>query len=151
MFPAGPASYGHITLAHPAVWASTLGSFLQRLPHAITQRKDRDRGEQEFDLGTKTRHAISAKLKALTASPDRASASALAWGSSPRVRSPWLMTSITPTVNRVQVKSGGVGRRLTEVVVDTIIEIVERGERNPDRLFKRVLVRMTREQERDVS
>jgi hypothetical protein len=67
------------------------------------------------------------------------------------VRSPWLMTSITPTVNRVQVKSGGVGRRLTEVVVDTIIEIVERGERNPDRLFKRVLVRMTREQERDVS
>ena len=33
MFPAGPASYGHMTLAHPAVWASALGSFLQRLPH----------------------------------------------------------------------------------------------------------------------
>jgi homoserine O-acetyltransferase/O-succinyltransferase len=32
MFPAGPASYGHMTLAHPAVWASALGSFLQRLP-----------------------------------------------------------------------------------------------------------------------
>ena len=31
MFPAGPASYGHMTLAHPAVWASALGSFLQRL------------------------------------------------------------------------------------------------------------------------
>jgi homoserine O-acetyltransferase/O-succinyltransferase len=33
MFPAGSASYGHMTLAHPAVWASTLGAFLQRLPH----------------------------------------------------------------------------------------------------------------------
>jgi hypothetical protein len=33
MFPAGPASYGHMTLAHTAVWASALGSFLQRLPH----------------------------------------------------------------------------------------------------------------------
>ena len=33
MFPAGPASYGHMTIAHPAVWASALGSFLQRLPH----------------------------------------------------------------------------------------------------------------------
>jgi len=33
MFPGGPASYGHMTLAHPAVWASALGSFLQRLPH----------------------------------------------------------------------------------------------------------------------
>ena len=33
MIPAGPASYGHMTLAHPAVWASALGSFLQRLPH----------------------------------------------------------------------------------------------------------------------
>ena len=32
MFPAGPASYGHMNIAHPAVWASTLGSFLQRLP-----------------------------------------------------------------------------------------------------------------------
>ena len=35
MFPAGPASYGHMTLAHPAVWASVLGSFLQRLPLPI--------------------------------------------------------------------------------------------------------------------
>ena len=33
MFPAGAASYGHMTLAHPAVWASALQSFLQRLPH----------------------------------------------------------------------------------------------------------------------
>jgi homoserine O-acetyltransferase/O-succinyltransferase len=33
MFPAGPASCGHMTIAHPAVWASALGSFLQRLPH----------------------------------------------------------------------------------------------------------------------
>ena len=33
MFPTGPTSYGHMTLAHPAVWASALGSFLQRLPH----------------------------------------------------------------------------------------------------------------------
>jgi len=32
MFPTGPASHGHMTLAHPAVWASALGSFLQRLP-----------------------------------------------------------------------------------------------------------------------
>jgi homoserine O-acetyltransferase/O-succinyltransferase len=32
MFPTGPTSYGHMTLAHPAVWASALGSFLQRLP-----------------------------------------------------------------------------------------------------------------------
>jgi homoserine O-acetyltransferase len=32
MFPAGPASYGHMTLAHPAVWASALQSFLQSLP-----------------------------------------------------------------------------------------------------------------------
>src|ERR1700678_562800 len=31
--PAGASSYGHMTLAHPAVWASALGSFLQRLPH----------------------------------------------------------------------------------------------------------------------
>jgi homoserine O-acetyltransferase/O-succinyltransferase len=31
-FPAGPASYGHMTLAHPAVWAPALQSFLQRLP-----------------------------------------------------------------------------------------------------------------------
>jgi len=33
MIPSGPASYGHMTLAHPAVWASALGSFLQRLRH----------------------------------------------------------------------------------------------------------------------
>ena len=32
MFPAAAASYGHMTLAHPAVWASALQSFLQRLP-----------------------------------------------------------------------------------------------------------------------
>src|SRR5271154_6724976 len=32
MFPAGPASYGHMTLAHPAVWASALGSFLAAPP-----------------------------------------------------------------------------------------------------------------------
>jgi hypothetical protein len=25
-------TYGHMTLAHPAVWASALGSFLQRFP-----------------------------------------------------------------------------------------------------------------------
>jgi len=33
MVPAGSASYGHMTLAHPAVWASALGCFMQRLPH----------------------------------------------------------------------------------------------------------------------
>ncbi|MGA2999251.1 alpha/beta fold hydrolase [Bradyrhizobium sp.] len=33
MIPVGPASYGHMNLAHPAVWASALQSFLQRLPH----------------------------------------------------------------------------------------------------------------------
>jgi len=32
MIPAGPDSYGHMNLGHPAVWASALGSFLQRLP-----------------------------------------------------------------------------------------------------------------------
>ena len=32
MIPVGPASYGHMNLAHPAVWASALQSFLQRLP-----------------------------------------------------------------------------------------------------------------------
>ncbi len=32
MIPAGPDSYGHMTLARPAVWASALGAFLQRLP-----------------------------------------------------------------------------------------------------------------------
>ena len=31
MIPAGPDSYGHMTLAHPAVWASALQPFLQRL------------------------------------------------------------------------------------------------------------------------
>jgi homoserine O-acetyltransferase len=30
MFPADPAGYGHMTIAHPAVWASALGSFLSR-------------------------------------------------------------------------------------------------------------------------
>jgi len=33
MIPAGSAAYGHMTLAHPAVWASALGSFLERFPH----------------------------------------------------------------------------------------------------------------------
>jgi homoserine O-acetyltransferase/O-succinyltransferase len=33
MFPADSATHGHMTLAHPAVWASTLGSFMQHLPH----------------------------------------------------------------------------------------------------------------------
>jgi homoserine O-acetyltransferase/O-succinyltransferase len=33
MIPAGPDSSGHMTLKHPAVWASALQSFLQRLPH----------------------------------------------------------------------------------------------------------------------
>jgi homoserine O-acetyltransferase len=33
VFPADPADYGHMTIAHPSVWASALGSFLQRLPH----------------------------------------------------------------------------------------------------------------------
>jgi homoserine O-acetyltransferase len=32
MIPAGPDSYGHMTLAHPTVWASALQSFLQRFP-----------------------------------------------------------------------------------------------------------------------
>ena len=32
MIPAGPDSYGHMNIAHPAVWAPALGSFLQRLP-----------------------------------------------------------------------------------------------------------------------
>jgi homoserine O-acetyltransferase/O-succinyltransferase len=32
MFPTGPTSYGHMNIAHPAVWASALGSFLQPLP-----------------------------------------------------------------------------------------------------------------------
>jgi homoserine O-acetyltransferase/O-succinyltransferase len=30
--PTGPGSYGHMTIAHPAVWASALQSFVQRLP-----------------------------------------------------------------------------------------------------------------------
>src|SRR6202522_445095 len=33
VIPAGPDSYGHMTIAHPAIWASTLQSFLERLPH----------------------------------------------------------------------------------------------------------------------
>src|ERR1700677_2818724 len=32
VIPAGPDSYGHMTLGHPTVWASALQSFLQRLP-----------------------------------------------------------------------------------------------------------------------
>src|SRR5277367_1954016 len=32
IIPAGPDSYGHMTIAHPTVWASALQSFLQRLP-----------------------------------------------------------------------------------------------------------------------
>ena len=32
MFPTGPASFGHMTLEHPAVWASALQSFLRGLP-----------------------------------------------------------------------------------------------------------------------
>lgn len=32
MIPAGPDSYGHMTIAHPAVWAPALQSFLQSLP-----------------------------------------------------------------------------------------------------------------------
>jgi homoserine O-acetyltransferase len=33
VIPAGADSYGHMTIAHPAVWAPALQSFLQRLPH----------------------------------------------------------------------------------------------------------------------
>jgi hypothetical protein len=33
MFPAASATHGHMTLAHPAVWASALDSFMQHLPH----------------------------------------------------------------------------------------------------------------------
>lgn len=33
MIPAGAASYGHMNLAHPAVWVPALQSFLQRLPY----------------------------------------------------------------------------------------------------------------------
>ena len=40
MFPAGSATYGHMTLAPPAVWASALGSFLQRLPDGTKPAKD---------------------------------------------------------------------------------------------------------------
>jgi homoserine O-acetyltransferase/O-succinyltransferase len=32
VIPAGSATYGHMTLAHPAVWASALASFMHRLP-----------------------------------------------------------------------------------------------------------------------
>jgi homoserine O-acetyltransferase/O-succinyltransferase len=34
MIPGGPDSFGHMTIAHPAVWASALQSFLMRLPQA---------------------------------------------------------------------------------------------------------------------
>jgi homoserine O-acetyltransferase/O-succinyltransferase len=33
LIPGGPDSYGHMTIAHPAVWASALHSFLQRHAH----------------------------------------------------------------------------------------------------------------------
>jgi homoserine O-acetyltransferase len=33
LIPGGPESYGHMTIAHPAVWASALQSFLQRHAH----------------------------------------------------------------------------------------------------------------------
>ena len=33
VIPAGPESFGHMTIQHPAVWASALQSFLQRLQH----------------------------------------------------------------------------------------------------------------------
>src|SRR3984957_10360409 len=33
VIPAGADSYGHMTIAHPAVWAPALHSFLERLPH----------------------------------------------------------------------------------------------------------------------
>jgi homoserine O-acetyltransferase len=33
LIPAGAASYGHMNLAHPAVWAPALQSFLQCLPY----------------------------------------------------------------------------------------------------------------------
>jgi hypothetical protein len=32
---AGPDSYGHMNIAHPAVWASAVQSFLQRLPPPV--------------------------------------------------------------------------------------------------------------------
>jgi homoserine O-acetyltransferase/O-succinyltransferase len=32
LIPGGPNSYGHMTIAHSAVWASALQSFLGRLP-----------------------------------------------------------------------------------------------------------------------
>jgi homoserine O-acetyltransferase/O-succinyltransferase len=33
IIPAGPGSYGHMTIAHPAIWAPAFQSFLQHLPH----------------------------------------------------------------------------------------------------------------------
>jgi homoserine O-acetyltransferase/O-succinyltransferase len=36
LIPGGPDSYGHMTIAHPAVWATALQSFLQRLPLSVT-------------------------------------------------------------------------------------------------------------------
>jgi hypothetical protein len=41
MFPAGPASYGHMTLAHPAVWASALGSSCSASRTSADERSDR--------------------------------------------------------------------------------------------------------------
>jgi homoserine O-acetyltransferase/O-succinyltransferase len=35
LIPGGPDSYGHMTIAHPAVWATALQSFLQRLPLSV--------------------------------------------------------------------------------------------------------------------
>jgi len=32
VIPAGADSYGHMNIAHPAVWASALQSFLLRVP-----------------------------------------------------------------------------------------------------------------------
>jgi homoserine O-acetyltransferase/O-succinyltransferase len=39
MIPSGSATYGHMTLAHPDVWASALGSFLRRLPHERAEER----------------------------------------------------------------------------------------------------------------
>jgi hypothetical protein len=39
--PAGPASYGHMTLAHPAVWASALGSSCSASRTSADERSDR--------------------------------------------------------------------------------------------------------------
>jgi homoserine O-acetyltransferase/O-succinyltransferase len=37
LIPAGPDSYGHMNIAHPAVWALAVQSFLQRLPQERRQ------------------------------------------------------------------------------------------------------------------